>query len=333
MNIKPLLILVKKILLWAIGGLATLIGIGFLYQFIATKLDNYAYPAPGKLIDIGICKLHIHETGSGEPTVILDAGTGCNSLSWALVQPEIAKFTRVCSYDRAGYGWSEESSTDRTSSNIVDELHLLLKNADIPGPYILVGHSFGGLNARLYASRYPKEVVGVILVDSGHENQSQLLPPMPERKWLPTMFLFVVYSGLIRHLQGMQKGLDLFPENIKKMLLAKMYTIKQVKTTLKEGAKIEESCAQLKKAGGVLDNKPLIVISAGKKELTSESGMSQEWVDQFNQAWVSIQADLVTKSIHGKQMIAERSGHMIPFEQPKIIVDAVRDMVAAVRKR
>src|SRR6185437_3838481 len=124
---------------------------GLSFQAIASAVDAAHYPAPGKLVDIGGYKLHINCTGTGSPTVILDAGLGGTSLDWSKVQPAVAHFTRVCSYDRAGYGWSESGPGLRTSQQIVKELHLLLAHAQINGPYVLVGHSAGGLNMRLYA--------------------------------------------------------------------------------------------------------------------------------------------------------------------------------------
>src|SRR3989304_10304359 len=129
------------------------------------------YPAPGQLVDVGGRKMHINCVGQGSPTVLLEAGLGHYSLFWAYVQPEVAKYTRVCSYDRAGYGWSESSPMPRTANAEVDELHTLLVNADVQGPYILVGHSLGGMNMRVFANNYPDEVVGMVLVDSFHEER------------------------------------------------------------------------------------------------------------------------------------------------------------------
>ena len=122
-------------------------------------------------MNIGGYRLHINCTGTGSPTVILDAGLGGTSLDWSKIQPEVARFTRVCSYDRAGYGWSESGAGPRTSQQIVQELHLLLVHAQVNGPYLLVGHSVGGLNMRLYAYRYPGEVAGMVLLDSTNEHQ------------------------------------------------------------------------------------------------------------------------------------------------------------------
>src|SRR5437868_14963164 len=138
-------------------SLVGLLLLGLLSQALASGLDASHYPPPGKLVDVGGYRLHINCTGTGSPTVILDAGLGGTSLDWSKIQPAVARFTRVCSYDRAGYGWSESGPGPRTSPQIVKELHLLLVHAQVNGPYLLVGHSVGGLNMRLYAYRYPGE--------------------------------------------------------------------------------------------------------------------------------------------------------------------------------
>jgi pimeloyl-ACP methyl ester carboxylesterase len=124
------------------------------------------YPPPGRMIDIGGRRLHVYETGQGSPTVLLDAGIAATSLSWRPVQAEIARFTRVASYDRAGLGWSDANSKPLTLSGLVDDLQSLLRVAQLPPPYILVGHSFGGLIVRAFACRHPKDVAGLVLVDA-----------------------------------------------------------------------------------------------------------------------------------------------------------------------
>jgi pimeloyl-ACP methyl ester carboxylesterase len=151
---------------------AILLLTGIFYQAVSEALDRGRYPPQGKLVDVGGFRLHLNCIGQGTPTVVMDAGGGAPSITWGLVPAEIAKFTRVCTYDRAGFGWSDRNpKLPRTSQQSVDELHLLLTKAEINPPYILVGHSLGGVNMRLYASQYPEDVVALVLVDSSHENQ------------------------------------------------------------------------------------------------------------------------------------------------------------------
>lgn len=290
-------------------------------------MDESAYPPPGKLIDVGGYQLHINCSGEGGPTVVFDAGMGCNSLEWALIQPAVSEFTRACSYDRAGNGWSDESPLERTSQNIIDELHTLLKNAKIPGPYILVGHSFGGPNVLLYANKYPDEIAGIILVDSSHEDQLDKMPAIPQQNESVTLFL--TYIGGIRlltHLPIYKKSLEMFPANIQEIYPAKSSTNRFIKTVFKETSFLDKSLKQLKASGGKLGNIPLIVITAGKQIDGEQIGLSEEQVDQITKVWDVLQKDLVTKSTKSKQVIAEHSGHMITREQPEIIIEAIRDL-------
>src|SRR5215207_7597931 len=157
---------IRRGLVWMITGLLALAVIGAIYQAIATQIDQRTYPPPGEMVDVGTHSLHINCIGQGSPTVILESGLGTMSADWANVQPEVANTTRVCAYDRAGTGWSEPGPEPRDSQQIARELHTLLGNAGIDDPYVLVGQSFGGLYVRMYASRYPKEVEGMVLVDA-----------------------------------------------------------------------------------------------------------------------------------------------------------------------
>ena len=159
-----------RILLGLLALIVLLAASGAIYEAIMAAGDDTRYPAPGQRVDVGGYRLHIHCVGEGSPTVVLDAGLGGFSLDWSLVQPELAATTRVCAYDRAGYGWSDPSPDARTPSQIADELHTLLVNAGIQGPYVLVGHSAAGKHVRLFANRYPQAVVGMVLVDARHES-------------------------------------------------------------------------------------------------------------------------------------------------------------------
>src|SRR3712207_5997924 len=147
-----------KAQLWAFVALLALAVIGAVYQTIATEIDRRTYPPPGQLVEVGGRRLHLRCVGQGTPTVILEAANGGMSAHWVRVQREVARAARVCAYDRGGLGWSERGPTPRDARQISSELHTLLGEADIEGPYVLVGHSYSGLYVRMYAARYPDEV-------------------------------------------------------------------------------------------------------------------------------------------------------------------------------
>lgn len=169
---------ILRLFSWLLIAILIFAIVGVAYQTISTNSDKANFPPPGKLVDVGGYKLHIYCIGEGSPTVILDSAADMMSSDWAWIQPEIAKNTQVCSYDRAGMGWSDPSPKSRDAKQVVLELHSLLTNAGISGPYVLVGHSVSGLYVRLYASQYPDEVVGMVLVDPGHPDMDQEIPEL-----------------------------------------------------------------------------------------------------------------------------------------------------------
>lgn len=163
-----------RTLLNILALIVALAGLGAVYQAAATAYDGRRYPPPGRLVDVGGYSLHLYCTGAplqGRATIILEQGGGGTSLGWFLVQPELARATQVCSYDRAGLGWSDPRPEPRDGAQIANELHQLLHNAGISGPYVLVGHSYGGLFVRAYAASYPDDVAGLVLLDSAHPDQ------------------------------------------------------------------------------------------------------------------------------------------------------------------
>ena len=151
---------------------------GMVYQTAAAEADRRNFPPPGNLIDVGGFKMHIYCDGEGSPTVILETLSGGTSSYWGWVQPEVAQGTRVCVYDRAGRGWSELDPEPMTLERTVRNLHTLLTNARIDGPYVLVGHSIGGIYVRQFAAEYPEEVAGMVLVDAAHPEQFERYPEM-----------------------------------------------------------------------------------------------------------------------------------------------------------
>lgn len=289
-----------------------------LYQITATFIDDDKYPPVGKLVDIGGYKLHLNASGDGNVTVVCDAGLSGTSLGWSLVQSEVSKFARVCSYDRAGYAWSGLSPLKRTSLNMAKELHTLLEKARMPPPYILVGHSFGGSNMLLFADLYPEEVLGVVLVDSVHEDMLKELPIPPQSffdksmnasiQWLLAACGYKRLKGPSAEIQQMFLPL---PKEIRDSYIAQMHKTNYSRIVSQEMNCLEESLSQLAQCH--LQDKPLVVISAG---ITTSEGNK----------WGCLQEKLLSKSNKSKQLIAENSDHMINHHQPLIIVDAIREM-------
>jgi pimeloyl-ACP methyl ester carboxylesterase len=314
------------------GLLAGLAIAGASYQGIAGFADARRHPEPGKLVDVGGYRLKLNCTGSGSPTVVLESGLGDVSIEWQAVQSEIAKFARVCSYDRAGYGGSEPGPMPRTSEQIAGELHTLLTNASEKPPFILVGHSFGGYNVRVFNGRFPAEVSGLILVDSVQEDQYKLLPPVwnqvgsalrahyrRQARWASLLIDFGI-ERLILQARGQAENSYLYLQS--KYLAARSDELDHIQVG-----------AEQARAAGSLGQKPLIVLTAGKKPPPG-TGLSQQDLDEYQRVWADdLQLRLTHLSSRGKREVVENSGHDIPSEHPQAIVNAVREMQAAVSAR
>lgn len=308
-------------------GLAALIStlafVGAIYQVIATRLSEGKYPPPGRLVDVGGYRLHIHCSGpegaQGGPTVVMDAGIGECSLGWSPVQPEVTKFARVCTYDRAGLGWSDSAPTARTSQQIVNDLHTLLTNAGIEPPYVMVGHSFGGLNLRLYASQFPEEVAGMVLVDSAHEDYSiRHLLPLYIRLGLLTAPLGIprLFAGVVVSENPIFAGDSKYPSAYRAVATSTKY----LNTVRREWSAVDESWSQARGSKKSLGDRPLVVLLP-----TSDHEL-------FPLAR-KLQTDLANRSTEGKLILVENSGHHIQHDRPEVVVDAVREVVEAVRRK
>jgi pimeloyl-ACP methyl ester carboxylesterase len=293
------------------------------------------YSAPGQLVDVGGYKMHINCVGRGSPTVILEAGTGDFSLIWAYIQPEVAKDTRVCSYDRAGFGWSEASPHPRTGKNMVAELHTLLVKANIQGPFVLVGHSLGGLLARVYAHNYPDEVVGLVLVDSAHEEIDIRLPESAAKANLDLagqlrMFALLSSTGIMALVPQYIPNPGL-PEDAFAQYQAIMATTRGLETSTAEINAGEKSYAEMRALHMTsFGNIPLIVLSRGHWDvisLLSDADNQQSW-----EVWQEVQSELAALSPGAKQIIAEQSGHYIQLDQPDLVIEAIREIVDLTRK-
>jgi pimeloyl-ACP methyl ester carboxylesterase len=291
------------------------------------------YPAPGQLVDVGGYQMHIYCTGQGSPTVMLEAGSGDSSLIWAKVQPEIAEFTRVCSYDRAGLGWSDPSPHPRTANTMVEELHNLMINANVDGPYVFVGHSLGGMLVRMFAHKYPDEIVGMVLVDSLHEARMIRNPDLAEAIQEATgqfrMFALLNSTG-ITALAPQSIPNPGLPADANARNQALMATTDALATWLAELKMGEANCAEaLALQINSFGNLPLIVISAGHGDrLASFSDAENQ------QLWENMQieqTELAALSTQGKQIVAEKSGHHVQLDQPELVIGAIRQVIEAIQ--
>ncbi len=318
-----------------LAGLVVLAGAGAVYQAISELRDRRRYPPPGKLVDVGGHRLHIQCQGDGGPTVVMDAGGGRNSVDWSLVQARVAEFTRVCSYDRAGQGWSDPGPRPVSSQRIVDELDTLLVKAGIEGPYVLVGQSFGGMNVRLYAAQHPDKVVGMVLVDSAHEGWAKIKDKAPLRGRLVESWRMQLYGlnpflarlGYLRlrnRPNGAGGGL---PPEVQPVATALGLKSRAYDWLIGAATSLVESDDQLR-AAPPLPDIPLVVLSAHVRH--EPWGVLAEHADEF---WTMLQADLASSVPNGSHTVSEHSDHMMHLDDPDLVVDGIRQVVEAARAK
>ena len=304
---------------------------GASYQAIETRLDARRFPEGGRLVNVDGHRLMLDCTGAGSPTVILESGWGDVSIEWRTVQPGIAKFSRVCSYDRSGYGGSDPGPMPRTSLQIATELRALLRKAGEMPPYVLVGSSFGGYNVRVFNGLYPDEVVGIVLADATQEDQYDLLPKawnaisaamLKHNERLERYSFFVVHLGIGRLMLRAQGGGD----DGAYLILQSKYLIART-SELRE---IQVSAEQARAADHISD-KPLIVLTAAENtDTTLSGGLSKQDFEAFQRIWVDdLQMRLARLSTRGRRVMVSGSAHDIPSDRPDAIVDAVREIRVA----
>jgi pimeloyl-ACP methyl ester carboxylesterase len=286
----------RRGLVWMIAGLLALAVMGAIYQAIATQINQRTFSPPGEMVDIGTHSLHINCLGEGSPTVILEAANLGMSAHWIRVQQQLADTTRVCAYDRAGMGWSEAGPEPRDARQISSELHTLLKGAaGTEGPYVLVGHSYGGLYARMYAARYSEEVAGVALVDSSHPEQFTRSPEgqamYEQTNRLGAVLPLLTRLGVIRLTNFYPAHPDLPPQQ-QAQIEAFNSSTQQVSTTAQEFRATPETSAQVRSAGS-LGETPLAVVSAGEQP----------------SSWLEMQDELTALSPNSTHRVVEGATH------------------------
>ena len=320
---------------WSLGVLIALATIGALYQIVGMVLDRQQHPPIGRLIDIGGHRLHLYCMGQGSPTVVLEAAAPGWSLYWSMVQPEVARITRVCAYDRAGLGWSDRGPLPRTGRRLAQELDRLLERAGIQGPYILVGHSLGGFITRLYREEHPRDVVGMVLVDAGHESEMRqaefrsfanagksMLPVIRAMTMLGIPRLMASYDQLPPLLTGQEEKV---PAEIRPMLRAGWLRTGYFATLTDESDALIETLEQVRHTGS-LGDLPLVVITA-TGPLWWPDMPGQVNPTKFRKMWLELQQELTKLSSNSRQVFADQSGHFVQFDQPTLVTHAVRQLI------
>lgn len=306
------------------------------------------FPPPGELIDVGGWKLHINCTGEnrpGKPTVILEAGAGDFSVEWSLVQPAVAAFARVCSYDRAGDGWSELGPHPRTFHQVAYELHQLLNNAGVKPPFIMVGHSYGGWLVRQYQMTYPSDVAAMLLVEPGQDNPwrfsaegklvrsvdlatGQSVPPIKSSG--PLRVTDIRPAVLTQMMAGTEEASklandpprDLLPSSAQKMRIWALAQLGHVAAGVNP-SDVEEIAllrTERLKHEHSLGDLPLIILTRGIPEETGPNAQSME-EDHRQDHQV-----LASMSTNGKLIVAAKSGHHIQLQQPELVVTSIREI-------
>lgn len=284
--------------------------------------DRVSFKPPGKLIDVNGRKMHIYCIGNKSPTIILDSGTGGFSLEWIDIQHSLSQYVRVCAYDRAGYGWSDMGPLPRTTKRITHELHTLLQNAGIHGPYIMVGHSFGGFTAQYFARYFNHEIAGIVLIDSSHEEQVYRLPENGK---------YVVRRSLHQDRSNMVTRSVLhehFPKEVAAVAQQLMTRWTALVTWREEMANYALSSRELRDVHDrpILEI-PIVVLTRGKRVWPDTP-----YGDAMEKVWKELQDELSSLNGNSTHIIAENSGHVIHLDEPELVVDAIHDVLDFVEK-
>jgi pimeloyl-ACP methyl ester carboxylesterase len=311
-------------LLYPVIALLALASIGGGYQTLGEAADAKAYPMPGQLIDVGGHRLHLRCTGAGTPTVVLEPGAGEMSSNLGWITPAVARATRVCVYDRAGRGWSEPASTAQDGAQIATDLHTLLQRGHVPGPYVLAGHSFGGLYVLTFAARYPDEVAGMVLVDStapaSTANAGTLSPGHGGSDDGMSRVSALVSTAARLGLARLYAQVDFasLPPRSRDEVRASDATPSTFRSTIDEYVQATASTEQAAVLRDLAD-KPLIVLTAG-------SGHDAAWSAAQNRM-----ARLSTNSVHRIIAGATHEDLIANQKDAAATTQAILDVVASVR--
>lgn len=325
---------------WFCNILLTLAVSSALFIQVAEASTSAAFAKPQQLIDIGGRKLHLYCSGTGNTTVVFDAPGRSGGWAWFKVQPEVAKHTRACVYDRAGFGFSDPAPRPNTSENAVEDLHKALQVAGINPPYLLVGNSFGGENAQVYAYRYPEQVKGLMLVEPQTEDETERLNKITEGK---IKQFYAMYKDrdaycLGEATKGFKKGskalancvgnqITLYGPVLGKAVASIKMKPSYWQTSIEEFNGFETSGEQLRALRKPFGDLPLLVLTRGVSEYAipgkPQSAMNKANEDENEK----IHKEIAALSTKGKQRVIPGASHIIQFDQPAAVVQAVLEVL------
>lgn len=291
---------------WRLASLATW------WLWAAVAIAHPLGDPPGRLVDLGGRTMHLYCIGRGAPTVVIDTGLGATSLEWEAVMHRIGGPSRVCVYDRAGYGWSEMGPYPRTSSQNANDLYLLLTNAGEEGPFVLVGHSYGGYTMQLFARRYPFLTAGLVLIDAAHPEQvERFLAPPYRMRIAPSSGI-----GLVRFGEA-PKPHPAMPRLARELTYFQYRNWRARRTLSYELLGWRESEAALR-AEPPLHEMPLVVLTRGRRVWPAGAHG-----DALEQLWMDLQSELAAQSPISAHLLARASGHQIHLDQPDLVAFAI----------
>lgn len=310
-----------RLIRWPALLALTLAAAGYIFEAGAARGDQQRYPPLGEHLIIEGREIHIYCVGNGSPTVILEAGVGGFSLSWQRVQPGISRLTRVCSYDRAGMGWSQPSPGPRTPQQIVAELRALLAEAEIEPPYVLVGHGLGGRYALTFAALHPDEISGLILLDTTHlPLESTGAGRLHNWEWMGTAARFGVARLFGPEIATRLEPdtADMPPEMLREMLVLayKPWHLEVAAAEMKAAPAADDLLSSLMALGDL----PLVVMTPERLPETVAGD------------WQAAYAATAALSTSGRLVMAENSGALIPYARPDLVSSVIRQVVELVRR-
>ena len=319
------------VFLVAVILVATLLG--YLLERGLSARDRAAFPAPGRHVQVDGLTMHLDCRGTGAPTVLLESGLMSGSSSWIFVHDRIATQTRTCAYDRAGMDWSAFGDYDASTSAVVTRLDALLDAAGERGPWIMVGMSAGGVYVREFQARFSQSVVGMVLVDSSHEQQASRLPTSGGIERLDHLLAICTALqplGLIRLTDALSGFMNWYqlPASRQELFRANYYQTHSCRAIARESSAFGADLSR-NLTPRVLGQLPLIVLSQGNEPRADpNTGETDDDARQQRAVWDELQSELTALSTRGERRVAHRSGHIIQMEEPEMVIKAIQDMLA-----